>query len=318
MENEELTLMQIISLFSTEETARNYFEQLRWPDGPVCPHCGSAEHIYRIEAKPAKKIRPGLYECGECDQQFTVTVGTVMEDSKIPIHKWLIAFYMMCASKTQIAALQVQRQLELGSYRTAWFLCHRIRYALKDATPKGKLANTVEIDETYVGGKVHGQGRRYTGNKTPVVALVERGGSVRSQAVQKVTGYVLNRLIHQHVIADAHLNTDESPLYTATGKEFASHDTVNHGAKEYVRHDKETGRTATTNTVEGFFGNTKRSLDGTHHHVSSKHLPFYLAELDHKYNTRKLSDGARTVDGIRKVEGKRLILRRSAQKERDE
>ncbi|MFH0958673.1 MAG: IS1595 family transposase, partial [Pseudomonadota bacterium] len=215
----------------------------------------------------------------------------------------------------QIAALQIQRQLELGSYRTAWFLCHRIRYALKDAVPSVKLGNTVEVDETYVGGKVRGRGRRYIGNKTPVVALVERNGCVRSQVMQKVTGEALGQLIKQHVLTDAHLNTDESPLYATTGKDFASHDTVNHSDEEYVRHDKKTGRTATTNTVEGFFGNSKRSLDGTHHHLSGKHLPFYLAELDYKYNTRKESDGARTVAGIRKIEGKRLILRRSAKKE---
>jgi len=306
--------MQIMARFSTEESAREYFEHIRWPNGPVCPRCGNSgeKPIYKLEANPAKKIRPGLYTCAECDNHFTVTVGTVCEDSHIPLNKWLAAFYLMCASKTQISALQIQRQLELGSYRTAWFLCHRIRYALKDVAPSGKLKNFVEADETYVGGKVRGKGRRYTGNKTAVVSLVERGGCVRSQTVQKVTGEELNRLLKQHVMPTAHLNTDESPLYIWPGQGFASHDTVNHSAEEYARHDEDTGRLATTNTVEGFFGNSKRSLDGTHHHVSGKHLPLYLAELDHKYNNRKISDGARTDVALRGMSGKRLQYRDSS------
>ncbi|MCC6156484.1 MAG: IS1595 family transposase [Deltaproteobacteria bacterium] len=297
--------------FSTEEAARDYFEKIRWPNGPVCPHCGNDDRkrIYDIEANPKKKVRAGLRKCVECGQQFTVTVGTVMEDSHIPLNKWLIAFYMMCASKTQVAALQLQRQLELGSYRTALFLCHRVRYALKDAEPVDKLSATVEADETYIGGKVRGKGRRYTGNKTAVVSLVERGGRVRSQVVPKVTGTVLDRILRSHVATTANLNTDESAAYLASAWRFASHDTVNHSAEEYSRRDPETGRHATTNTVEGFFGNTKRSLDGTHHHVSRQHLSLYLAEIDHKYNTRKMSDGQRTVIGIQKSEGKRLMWR---------
>jgi transposase-like protein len=217
----------------------------------------------------------------------------------------------MCASKTQVSALQLQRQLEIGSYRSAWFMCHRIRFALQDIVPADKLDGTVEADETYVGGKKRGMGRRYTGNKTAVVSLVERGGRVRSQVAHKVTGDALGQLLKQHVAETAHLNTDESPLYKKVGKAFASHDTVNHGAEEYARRD-ESGRLASTNTAEGFFGNSKRSLDGTHHHVSAKHLPLYLAELDYKYNTREETDGARTVRGIPKIVGKRLMLRRPA------
>lgn len=307
----DLTLLQITQRFSTEEAAREYFENLRWPNGPVCPHCGNADQdrIYKVTPNPAKKIRAGLYKCAECRDQFTVTVGTVCEDSHIPLNKWLIAFYMMCASKTQISALQVQRHLELGSYRSAWFLCHRIRFALQDIMPADKLDGTVEADETYIGGKKRGMGRRYVGNKTPVVSLVERGGRVRSTVVHKVSGKSLDALLKRHVATSAHLNTDEAPAYTKPGKAFASHDTVNHHREEYVRHDV-SGRLATTNTAEGFFGNSKRSLDGTHHHVSGKHLDLYLAELDYKYNTRKGTDGARTVGGIQKMAGKRLMLRR--------
>ena len=310
MKNEELTLMKIMERFSTEEAARKYFENIRWPNGPICPHCGNADQtrIYKIAANPKKKIRAGLYKCAECSDQFTVTVGTVMEDSHIPINKWLIAFYMICASKTQVAALEMQRCLELGSYRTAWFMCHRIRFALQDFEPTEKLGGIVEADETYIGGKKRGMGRRYVGNKTPVVSLVERGGRVRSRVMHKITGAALGRLLRQHVAQSAHLNTDESPLYTKHGKHFASHDKVNHSAKEYARKDK-SGRLATTNAAEGFFGNSKRSLDGTHHHVSSKHIPLYLAELDYKYNTRKETDGTRTIGSIQLIAGKRLMLR---------
>ena len=308
----DLTLIQMMKFFATEEKARNYFENLRWPDGPYCPHCGNADsaRIYKVTVNIEKKIRPGLYKCAECKEGFTVTINTVMEDSHIPLNKWLIAFYMMCASKTQISALQLQRQLEIGSYRSAWFMCHRIRFALRDVLPTDKLSGTVEADETYIGGRVRGRGRRYVGNKTAVVSLVERGGRVRSTVVEKVTGRTLSLLLRKHVAESSHLNTDESGVYTATGKKFASHDKVNHSAEEYSRRDKKTGRHVTTNTAEGFFGNTKRSLDGTHHHVSRKYLPLYLAEIDHKYNTRHSSDGARTANGIRAIGGKRLMLRK--------
>lgn len=310
--NGELTLMQIMARFSTEEAARSYFESMRWPNGPVCPHCGNCDkdRVYKVTENAKAKVRPGLYKCAECKEGFTVTIGTVMEDSHIPLNKWLIAFYIMCASKTQVSALQLQRQLELGSYRSAWFLCHRIRFSLLDSNPADLLKGTVEADETYIGGKVKGKGRAYKGNKTPVVSLVERDGRVRSQVVESVSGKAITKLLKQHVAEEAHLNTDESPLYVKAGASFASHDTVNHSVEEYARDDKATGRLATTNTVEGFFGNSKRSLDGTHHHISRKHTGLYFAELDYKYNTRKATDGARTVEGIKMMTGKRLMLRR--------
>jgi transposase-like protein len=312
--SDELTLIEMTRRFSTEESAREYFERLLWPNGPVCRHCGNADHdrTWKVAPNPAKKIRAGLYKCAECGEGFTVTIGTVMEDSHIPLHKWLLAFYMMCASKTQVAALQLKRQLEIGSYQSALFLCQRIRFALKDVLPGtgGKLDGTVEADETYVGGARRGRGRGFIGNKTAVVSLIERGGRVRSTVVEKVTGPALHRLLKAHVHLSAHLNTDESPVYRKTGGRFASHDVVNHSEEEYSRYDGASGRHATTNTAEGFFGNTKRSLDGTHHHVTARRLSLYLAELDYKYNTRKVTDGARTVGAIKLVEGKRLMLRR--------
>jgi len=307
----ELTLIEISKRFSTEDAAREYFEALRWPNGPCCPHCGNAnsDRIYKVTPNPEKKIRSGLYKCAECQDSFTVTVGTVMEDTHLPLNKWLIAFYIMCASKTQVSSLQLQRQLEIGSYNTALFLCHRIRFALMDLFPVGKLEGTIEADETYIGGRMHGKGRAYKGNKTPVVSLVERGGRVRSRVVDTVTGRAITQLLKNNAATTGRLNTDESPIYAEIGREFASHDRVNHNEEEYARFDRKTGRLASTNTVEGFFGNSKRSIDGTHHHISRKHTGLYFAELDHKYNTRKLSDGERTVIGIKGMEGKRLMLR---------
>lgn len=306
----DLTLMSVMTRFSTEEAAIDYFEHVRWPRGVTCPHCGNGddERIYKLTPNRAKKIRLGLYKCGACRETFTVKVGTVMEDSHVPLNKWLIAFYMMCASKTQVSALQLQRQLEIGNYGTALFLCHRVRFALTEFFPSDQLQGTVEADETYIGGKVRGHGRGFKKNKTPVVSLVERGGRVRSRVMDMVTGKAITKLLKEQVAANAYLNTDESPVYTEAGAGFAGHDTVNHKAEEYGRFDPATGRLATTNAVEGFFGNSKRSLDGTHHHISRAHTNLYLAELDHKYNTRKMTDGERTVLGIRRMEGKRLML----------
>lgn len=308
----DLTLLEIMRRFSTDEAARAYFESVRWPNGPVCPHCGSGEHIWARTANKDAGIREGLYKCGECEDTFSVTVGTVMESSKIPLHKWLIAFYMICASKTQVSALQLQRQLELGSYRTALFLCHRIRYALKDVTPPAPLSGEVEADETYIGGRVKGKGRGYKKNKAVIVSLVERGGSVRSTVAESVNSVAINHLLRKHVSETAHLNTDESPLYDKAGKRFASHSTVNHSQDEYAYYDWRSRRTVSTNAVEGFFGNAKRSLDGTHHNVSKQHLHLYMAELDFKYNTRKVTDGERTARGIGRIEGKRLMYRPKA------
>ena len=307
----DLTLMTVMQRFSTEEAARDYFDALRWPNGPVCPHCGNAEagRVWKVTANKGKKIRAGLHKCAECEQTFTVTVGTVMEDTHLPLNKWLIAFYMMCASKTQVSALQLQRQLEIGSYRTAWFLCHRIRYALKDHDPRNLLKGTVEADETYVGGAAKGKGRGYVKNKVLVVALIERGGDVRSRVVERVAGDDVTKLLRANVAPAPHPQSAPAPVYAPAARECAAHDVVNHSAEEYVRNDKETGRKATTNTVEGFFGNSKRSIDGTHHHISKQHAHLYFSELDYKYNTREVTDGSRSVSGIKNMEGKRLMLR---------
>jgi len=250
----DLTLMEITRRFSTEDAAREYFERLRWPHGPACPHCGTAdeERIYRHAPDPEKKIRAGLYSCADCRKQFTVTVGTVMEDTHLPLSKWLIAWYIMASSKTQVSALQLQRQLEIGSYRSAWFLCHRIRYALMadGGTPPRKLGGTVEADETYIGGKRRGKGRGYTGNKVAVVSLVERGGNVRSMVVGAIDSDRMGEILLRHVELSAHLNTDESPLYTRNGRRFASHRSVNHSREEYARTDKLTDGGRTVDAIQ--------------------------------------------------------------------
>lgn len=305
----DLTLDQIMTRFATDEAARGYLESIRWPNGPECPHCGNADRatLYDIAANTDRGVREGLRECKACGDQFTVTVGTIFESSKVPLRKWLVAWHLLCSSKKGISALQIQRMLDIGSYRTAWFMMHRIRYALRDpvfADKLGAKGGIVEADETYVGGKVKGMGRAYKGNKTPVVALVERGGRVRARSVGNVTGKTLKKVLSEHVDPSANLMTDDLPAYRKPGKDFASHRVVNHSAGEYVRGE------AYTNTVEGYFSLLKRGVVGTFHKISKQHIDQYLAEFDFRYNYRDVTDGARTVAGLRKIEGKRLMLRR--------
>lgn len=304
---EELTLDAISRRFSTDEEAREYLESVRWSKSRFCPHCGNADQkrIYAIAVNVTKKIRAGLHECGECKGQFTVTVGTIFEDSHIPLRKWLVAWYLLCASKKGISALQMQRMLGLGSYRTAWFMMHRIRYALRNPSFSSKLSGTVEADETYIGGTVRGSGHGFRGNKTPVVALVERNGRARSMVVEHGTGKNLREVLHEHVEPSARLMTDELPAYIKPGREFASHESVNHSAGEYSLGE------AHTNTVEGFFATLKRGIDGVYHHIEKPYIPQYLGEFDFRYNTRKTTDGKRAILGLRQASGKRLMLRRS-------
>jgi transposase-like protein len=306
---ENLTLIQIIERFTTDDAAREHLESIRWENGIVCPHCkcDDASKFSGIKANPEKKVRAGLRYCSACKKQFTVTVGTIFEDSHIPLRKWLIAWYMICTSKKGVSSLQLQRMLEIGSYRTALFMAHRIRHALRDPVFNDKLSGAVELDETYVGGKAIGRGHkaRYD-NKTPVVALVERGGRVRSQVMERVTGKNLKKAIRDNVMICSDIHTDDLNMYRGLGPKY-KHRIVKHGRKEYARH--EDGQVTHTNTVEGFFGLLKRGIVGTFHNVSKQHLPLYLAEFDHRWNHRKVSDGERTVAALRKAEGKRLTLK---------
>ena len=314
-ESKDLTLIQIIDQFPTDDAAREHLESIRWKDGIVCPHCkcSAKSKFSTIAANPKKKVRAGLRWCANCEKQFTVTIGTIFEDSHIPLRKWLIAWYLICSSKKGISSLQLQRNLELGSYRTALFMTHRIRYALKDPSFSEKLSGTIEVDETYVGGKprlgdkrTELTGFRVNSNKIPVVSLLERGGKVRSQVMRSVTGKNLKQVIRDNVLVCSEVHTDEHWGYKGLEPKF-THRVVKHSAKEYVR--REGDKMVTTNGVEGFFSLLKRGVIGTFHHVSEQHLPLYLAEFDHRHNCREMTDGERTVNGLQKVEGKRLTYR---------
>lgn len=297
----------------SEEQARDYFEHIRWPNGPVCPHCGSVDPT-KLQGK---SHRPGLYDCHGCHAQFTATVKTILEDSHLPIRTWLMAFAILCSSKKGVSALQLQRQLGLGSYRTAWHLCHRIRHAMDREPMKGLLGvagGTVEVDETYIGGKprrpaavpgVRSRAPRGRGTlKTPVVALVERGGRVRAHVVPNVTAPTLKGAVRANVDPSARVMTDELKSYAGLGAEFAGgHEVVRHSAGEYVRGD------ASTNEVEAFFGLFKRGVMGSFHHISKQHMNRYLNEFSFRWDLRKVSDGERTVEAIRASEGKRLMYR---------
>ena len=313
---EDLTFDQIQSHFGTDEAARAYLEEVRWPDGVICPHCKNAKQnlIWEIKANPEKKIRAGLYQCAKCGKQFTVTVGTIFEDSHIPLRKWLVAWYLLCSSKKGISSLQIQRMLwgekngkPLGSYRTALFMMHRIRYALAQPAFTGMLKGVVEMDETYVGGKSRGQGTgRGVGGKTCVVSLVERGGNARSLVVDRVTSENLHGAIMEHVQDGSIVCTDDFNAYRNMPKIF-THKPVKHSAREYVRKEKDFK--VHTNTVESKFSLLKRGIVGMFHQVSKKHLPLYLAEFDHRFNHRKSTDGERTVSALKMAEGKRLTLK---------
>src|SRR5438105_5121284 len=244
----DLTLDQIQSHFGTDEKARAYLEEIRWPNGVVCPHCKNADQkrIWEIQANEAAKIRAGLYQCAECKKQFTVTVGTIFEDSHIPLRKWLIAWYLLCSSKKGISSLQIQRMLGLGSYRTALFMMHRIRYALAHPGFTGMLKGVVEMDETYIGGKSPRSKGQWGGNKVCVVSLVERGGNARSMVLDRVTSKNLHGAIMEHVQDGSTVVTDDFMGYCNMPKIF-THKSVKHSAKEYARREK--GINVHTNTV---------------------------------------------------------------------
>lgn len=290
--------------FTDPDKAREHLEALRWPEGPFCPHCGSFEAT-RLEGK---KHRAGLIQCNDCREQYTVTVGTVFERSKIPLNKWLLCNHLLCASKKGMSAKQIERMLGV-TYKTAWFMCHRIREAMKptaNTPPLGGVGAIVEADETYVGGKARNRAFVKPAPKKKVVALVEREGNVRSFHVANVNAKTLRPLIVTHVDRASHLVTDEAWVYTGVGREFTSHASVNHSAKEYVR-----AKVDHSNTVENFFSIFKRGVIGTYHHLSEAHLHRYTAEFDFRYNTRKDSDAERADQALLGIEGKRLTYRRT-------
>ncbi|MGQ0509880.1 MAG: IS1595 family transposase [Betaproteobacteria bacterium] len=293
--------------FHDEEAARAHLEATRWPNGPECPHCGGVERISRIEANPAKKVRAGLLFCGDCRQQFSVTVGTVFEDSKLPIHKWVYAIHLICASKKGISSKQLERVLGV-TYKTAWFMSHRIREAMGKAysTPMGGKGKIVEVDETYYGnlpGKEIRPGSKKHKNK--IMALVERGGDVRAMHVAEVDGRNVKDILQAQVADQTHVMTDEARIYASIPYK---HSTVNHSIYEYARGN------VTTNTVEGFFSILKRGLTGVYQHVSEQHLQRYVSEFEFRYNNREaqgIDDQQRAAILMKGIQGKRLTYRRT-------
>ena len=289
-------------IYSDADKARQHLEALHWPHGPVCPRCGTLDRITKLAGK---STRPGVYKCNECAKPFTVTVGTIFEDSKIPLNKWLLAFRLLNSAKKGFSAHELHRDLGI-TYKSAWFMAHRIREAMAgDDSPLGGPETVVEADETYVGGKARNRATRKPAPKKAVVALVERDGMARSFHVANVNAKTLRPLIVTNVDRSAHLMTDESPVYTRVGREFNGHSSVNHSASEYVT----TGGFKHSNTVENFFSIFKRGVIGTYHHMSEAHLARYCREFDFRYNTRKLTDSERTIEAIKGARGKRLMYR---------
>lgn len=291
-------------IFADADKAREHLEASLWPEGPFCPHCGECENVHRLAGE---STRAGLIQCNSCLKNFTVTVGTVFERSKVPLNKWLLATYLLSSSKKGMSAHQIHRMLGV-TYKTAWFMCHRIREAMDQPTgPLGGPDCVVEADETYVGGKAKNRATRRPAPKKAVVALVERDGKARSFHVANVNAKDVRALVVTNIDRASHLMTDESAIYERMGKEFNGHSTVNHSAKEYVT----TGGFKHSNTAENFFSIFKRGVIGTYHHMSEAHLGRYCAEFDLRYNTRTVTDGERATVILKGIVGKRLTYRRT-------
>lgn len=300
-------------IFKEADKAREHLEAQRWPNGPVCPHCGNADQA-RIKELQGKAHRPGLYQCAECRQQFTVTVGTVFERSKIKLNVWLLATYLLCSSKKGMSAHQLHRTIGV-TYKTAWFMFHRIREAMRDdapAAPMGGNGQPVEADETYFGDKDvvtkrTKKGKSGLSSKRAVVALVERGGSVRSFHVDRADKATVTTIVKDNIAKEATLYTDESRLYGEAKNLVKNHDAVKHVVNEYVRGDVH------TNTIEGFFSIFKRGMKGVYQHCGEKNLHRYLAEFDFRYNNRialGITDTMRADTALSQIAGKRLTYRR--------
>ena len=301
-------------VFQDADKAREFLESQLWPHGSICPHCGVIGGATHLQGKAH---RSGVYKCNDCGKQFTVTVGTLFERSHIPLNKWLLILHLMVASKKGISAHQIHRMLGL-TYKSAWFACHRLREAMREGKLPGGLGGEgkfVEADETYVGGRAANRAYGAIPYKEIVVSLVERGGQVRSHHVADVTAATLKPILVDAIAKDTHFRTDSSPVYTGLGEGYASHATVNHSIKEYVRGD------AYTNTAEGYFSILKRGIYGVYHHVSAEHLKRYLGEFDFRYNYRialGVTDDERMAKALSGIVGKRLTYRRTRRAENEQ
>jgi transposase-like protein len=310
MKPEELNLATIAVHFATPDKAREFIEGMLWPQGPVCPHCKS-QRATRMVSKEGTKhpVRPGLVKCKDCRKKYSVTVGTIFEDSHIPLNKWLMAIFLMCGAKKSLSAHQLHRSLGV-TYKSAWFMAHRIRYALKDPVFAGKMSGTVEVDECYFGPKGTAEKPRA---KSAVVALVNREtGERRSVVLERITAKDLKQAVAEHVAVGATVNTDESVLYRkipAAYRHKTNCHTPTKGKPRYHYIDKQTGETVTTNYAESSFSLLRRGVIGSFHHISRKHLGLYVGEFDFRWNHRKTTDGERVAAGMLKVVGKRLTLK---------
>ena len=309
--------MSILSkpYFHDEKAAFDKLESIVWPDGPVCPHCGGVERFYDLS-----KTRMGLRKCAQCRKQFTVRIGTLYERSHIPLHKWLQATYLLSSSKKGISAHQLHRMLEI-TYKSAWFMCHRIREGMKETkpAPMGGEGQIVEADETYIGNKKRSKrtdvllpGKGWvkrgggTGTNYKIVSLVERDGRARSVHVAAITSNSVGSILRTNVIRKTTaLMTDKANVYKSVGKEFASHESVDHGKYEWSR------GIVHTNTIEGFFSIFKRGMKGIYQHCSEAHLQRYLHEFDFRYSNRKITDSERVEIALAGIVGKRLTYRRT-------
>jgi len=305
--------------FTDENAAREHLEALRWPDGPYCPHCGSfaakrlpAQRGRPTKAHPEGAIRDGVIQCNDCRKQYSVTVGTVFESSKIALNKWVLATYMLTSSKKGMSAHQLHRMIGV-TYKTAWFMFHRIREAMREgelATPFGSGGGAVEVDETYI-GRLKGAkpAKQGFGHKMKVISLADRDtGRIRSYTFdQMITTYV-QPIVEANIAKEARLITDQARLYKLLGKAFASHEVVNHSKGEYVRGD------VYTNVVEGSFSIFKRGMKGIYQHCGEQHLHRYLAEFDFRYSNRAklgITDAVRADEALKGIGGKRLTYRRT-------
>jgi transposase-like protein len=293
---------------ASESAAVAFLEEQRWSDTPCCAHCGSVDVYQMKDRKTAQRNRRFLWKCRDCTKMFTVRTNTVYAESLIPLHKWCRALWECASAKNGCSALEMSRKLQV-TYRTALFLLHRIRHGMAERhEDKPKLDGIIESDEVYIGGRPRNKGsaskpinKRGRGTaKQPVVAVLQRGGDVRTRIVPVVNAENLRSMLYDNVDSSARLMTDKESGYRGADKYFTSHESVDHGRREYARGD------VSTNSVESFFARVRRGLNGTYHAVSREHLFRYMDHFEFSHNTRHLNDGERTLELIKRTEGKRL------------
>jgi transposase-like protein len=311
MKRERSAILEALRNAAVDESKSAIFlERQRWGDCPACPRCGDIS-VYPMMGRDGQRNKDYRWRCRGCKEMFTVRTGTIFEETRLPLRVWVYAIWKACSSKKGISALQLSREMEI-THKSALFVLRRIRHGLGEVNPP-RLTGTIEADEVYIGGKPRYKGVSKRGRgteKTPVVGIVQRGGDVRFEMMERITAVNLGRFIAENADLSCRLVTDEFPAYKFVGKFFeGGHEVVKHSAKEYVR----TGTDVHSNTVEGVFSLIRRGVMGTFHSVSRKHLPNYLNEFQFRWNTRKMDDGERVAEAIKAIEGKRLQYRESVE-----